>query len=248
MADYTQDDLKIGDRLVSDLLTGIRVTDLEDGITIADVEYDAVLFLVEVEAFQRLGRSLPAMAVADGPPVPVSLSAINWPPGQGSFARPLTTPRVALSREYRNRIRILLLEAGPVFRGLPRLSPLEARANFLTRAGEFLATRLSALSSGMPGPPLPPRSVPRYLGGPPTTVAGCHFSVNTKTSGLTAHWSGAYYIAPNYLGAPTTPAVGVLRAGTYVFGVSGGTYGSGVRWDKSAICTLPGVPSVYLHF
>jgi hypothetical protein len=42
------------------------------------------------------------------------------------------------------------------------------------------------------------------------------------------------------------PATGALQAGTYVFGVSGATYGASVQWDH-AVCSLPGSLSVYLH-
>jgi hypothetical protein len=87
------------------------------------------------------------------------------------------------------------------------------------------------------------------MGGPPTQVSGCRFSVHTNSPGLSAYWSGAYYISPNNLGGPTTPAVGVIQAGTYVFGINGGAYGNKtVQWDTNKVCSLPGVPSVHLQY
>ena len=59
--------------------------------------------------------------------------------------------------------------------------------------------------------------------------------------------SGCRVTTGQYFGAPTTPAIGTLQSGTYVFGVDGGAYTS-VQWDKTAICTLPGQPSVHLNF
>ena len=133
------------------------------------------------------------------------------------------------------------------------LTPSEARRSFSVRAREFLATRLAGLrrrDEKLYGYGLPPQRfvVDQFIGGPVTRVSGYQFSINTRSAGLTAHWSGVYYISPNYLGAPTTPASGVLQAGTYVFGVSGGKYGASVQWDAKAVCSLPGNKSVYLNY
>jgi hypothetical protein len=150
--------------------------------------------------------------------------------------------------------RLLASRAGPrPFGGVMTLTPSEARRSFSVRAREFLATRLAGLrrrDEKLYGYGLPPQrfAVDRFIGGPVTQVSGCQFSVNTRSAGLTAHWSGIYYISPNYLGAPTTPASGVLQGGTYVFGVSGRKYGASVQWDTNAVCSLPGNASVNLHY
>ena len=91
-------------------------------------------------------------------------------------------------------------------------------------------------------------NLPQFSGGPRIQVPACSFSVHTNSRGLSAYWSGAYYISSNYHGAPTTPAVGPLQAGTYIFGVKGGAYSNAIQWDQQAVCTLPGTPSVHLNF
>ena len=136
---------------------------------------------------------------------------------------------------------------GPVTYQTTELSHEAARASFASRARDFLATRFAGSRRG-PGHPPNLLNMSRYLGGPPAQVNGCIFSVNTKSPGLSVYWSGAYYISPNFFSAPTSPAVGVLQAGTYVFGINGGGYGSTVQWDTNSVCSLPGTSSVSLQY
>lgn len=77
---------------------------------------------------------------------------------------------------------------------------------------------------------------------------GCHFIVRTNSSGLRVFWSGAYFISPNYFGAPTSPVTETLQSGRYIFGVDGKQYGSKIQWDTNAIVSLPGNPSVHLNY
>jgi hypothetical protein len=248
MVDYN---VRAGE-ILGRLFQGERAAgDLESGLSIADIEGDISQFLAEVDLLRSIGSDFPAMNVAEGPPVPVSL--LFHISGRAGPAWPIAgAPFWAYGRER-------LYDALRAVRTLGDRPPLPletARNNFSSRAQAFLATRLAALGSraagGHPGspPPLPPHmlNLPQFVGGPPAQVSGCHFSVKTNSPGLAAYWSGAYYISPNYLGSPTTPAVGVLQAGTYIFGINGGAYGSTVQWDTNKVCSLPGVPSVHLHY
>src|ERR1051326_7746002 len=141
MASYTQAELERAEEVVGNRLSGKTGKDIDEAIPIADVEYDTVLFLTEVSELRGLAHSIPAMELADGPPVPVSLTSFDWPPGKGPFSRPLTTTNKALSSEYGGWIRSLLKNITPSYRGLLKLTPDQARECFLARAGQFLATR-----------------------------------------------------------------------------------------------------------
>jgi hypothetical protein len=105
----------------------------------------------------------------------------------------------------------------------------EGKATF-----ESLAGKLSQLNLQM------------LQGGGRTAVPGCNFHVTSQSSGLRVYWSPAYYITPNYFGAPTSPATSVMQAGSYVFGVDGAAYAT-VQWDN-AVCTLPGRNSIHLNY
>jgi hypothetical protein len=263
MVDYTEREFERAGKLLDGLLDpphpSVRVEgryageEFDGGLSIADIETDASRFLSELDVLQDVGAGVPALAVGDGPPVPVSL--VFFDEGRpyravGPFGHFAPEP---YSFPDRQRLVYSLRARSRPFGGAMTLTPGEARGSFSVRVREFLATRLAGLrrrDEDLYAYGLPPQrfAVDRFIGGPVTRVSGCRFSVNTRSAGLTAHWSGAYYISPNYLGAPTTPASGVLQAGTYVFGVSGRTYGASVQWDTNAVCSLPGNSSVYLHF
>lgn len=251
MAEYTDNDLNRAAGIVEGLQSedgrARRFDDLQEGLSIADVHANATTFFQELELVGYFDVGFPAVRLGDRGLVPVSLreSIGRGLPGIGFPLRDF--PPDFWYRLVYDALRDRRERFGEV-----TLSPSEARNTFITRASEFLATRLAALRSFGAGgtPPGPPPSVltlPKYVGGPPTKVSGCLFQVHSNTSGLTAHWSGAYYIAWNYHGAPTTPAKGTLQAGTYVFGVSGGAYTS-VQYDPNSVCTLPGTPSVHLQY
>ena len=91
-------------------------------------------------------------------------------------------------------------------------------------------------------------SLPRRARSSPIPTPGCNFTVTTNSSGLRVLWSGAYRISGNYFSHPTTPTASVLQSGSYIFGVDGGAYGTNAQWDKKAVVTLPGRPSMHLNF
>ena len=249
MVEYTDQDMTRASRILEGMFQReLRTDEIELGASISDVEADTVQFIAELDLLADLDLTCPAVRL-DGDLVPVSLFEFAAP-GSVSAERLRRFGRLfPFSEEYFYYARsrwARALEDGP------SLTVEAARATFLTRAREFLATRFvgarAQSSKSLPDGSRHNLNMTQYSGGPRVAVPGCHFNVHTNSPGLTAYWSGAYYISSNYLGAPTTPAVGVLQAGTYVFGVAGGAYGSVVQWDMNGVCTLPGAPSVHLNF
>lgn len=259
MPEYTTEDKRRAEQIAGSLLEGEphRFHDeLDKSFSIMDVEADAAEFRSELDVLEQIGKPFPALKLPDGPPVPVSITF--WGLGlPGDFS--LGFGRY-LHRPYSRRLLIDVYDylfdrvgSGELFRGFTTISLSQARESFLSRATIFLATRLTAVKSLRPrggGPPSGPNlSLPQYLGGPPTNnILGCYFSVSSNSPGLTAHWSGAYFVSPNYLGSPTSPAVGILQAGTYIFGVKGGAYGNVIQWDDQAVCSIPGNSNIHLQY
>lgn len=86
----------------------------------------------------------------------------------------------------------------------------DVRHFFRSRLAKFIAARMQ------------PRQ-PATSQGSVAADAGIEFSVHSPTPGTRVHVSTAYFFDPNrFFGAPTSPARGVLRPGTYVFGVAHG--------------------------
>jgi hypothetical protein len=264
MADYTEADLKRARGIVDSLASGARGRgdreykfrgDIEDGLSIADLETHAEQFYNELNTIDYLGLNFPAISI-DGATIPVALSEAlpdnsGWVPGWTTVWRRFLPPGY-FSEQLYNELRRGMRRFGEEIRWLPGR---EADETFVARASEFLASRIAGRRAFGDGASLPPDGPPpikfnmqKFIGGPPTHVVGCSFSVHTCSANLSAYWSGAYLIRSNYHGAPTTPAVGPLQAGTYVFGINGGAYGTKVQWDTNKVCTLPGMNSVRLQY
>jgi hypothetical protein len=141
MAEYTEQDAERASTIVAGLLReelrGERRPDgLADGFSIVDVEANAEEFLYDLELLRWIGEDFPAMEVAGGPPSPVSLTwflNLPWPPPGRTGLGWLDLYGPALHDVFRRIERPL--------RDLPRLSREEARANFSSRARDFLAIR-----------------------------------------------------------------------------------------------------------
>ena len=232
-----------------------RVEALPAGLSIGDLESHAAQFQAETGLLEGLGCDFPAMDLADEHRVPVSLS-IALPSRYGPTsavwpAAPMYYRTLFLDRylAFLGPDLELLLDQLFEMTNLVPLNRKEAEQAFVERASESLSHRVATAHSLDRDPPALSTTIniPPTDGAPAALITGCQFTVNTKTSGLRVFWSGAYYIAPSYFGAPTTPTVGTLQSGTYVFGVDGGAYMS-LQWDKAAVCSLPGQPSVHLNF
>lgn len=257
MINYTDDDLKRATNLVEGLQKGEGneryFRDFEDGLSIADVQLHAQEFYDDLDLLQAANVDFPAVRLGDKNIIPVALSElipgtasmIGFPTRVWRDILPISIWRDEIVAE----IPRLMRRFGQAATNLPHD---DARSAFVSRASEFLAARFAGnrlmAAGGLSGKPPPQLIMQKFVGGPPSSVSGCLFSVHTKSPSLSAYWSGAYFISSNYHGAPTTPVAAVLQAGTYVFGVNGGGYGSVVQWDLSKVCTLPGTPSVFLQF
>jgi hypothetical protein len=223
MAEYTTEDKRRADQIAGSLLEGDRHRfhgELDKSFSIVDVEADAAEFRRESDALERISKPFLAIELPDGPPVPVSITFWGLVP-RGVFD-------VDFYEYSRGPLQIRLIMNAyealydnfvdrPLFRGFTTISISQARESFSSRAAIFLATRLTAVKSLRPrgggSPTSPTLTMPQYFGGPPANnIIGCYFSVTSNSPGLTAHWSGAYFISPNYLGPPTSPAVGILQA------------------------------------
>jgi hypothetical protein len=248
--EYSEEEAHYAQNIAASLLRdgADAARDLEPGFSIEDVESDAGQFNDDLDSLEEIGQEMPALKVAEGPPVPMSLS-LFFP--QGFWLTSHRLPRFLRYEFWRD-----LREVGSRYPEdrVTYLEPSQARENFQFRVVDFLANRLAAVRRERgkePGDRRPTDCylhLPQYRGGPSTSIPGCAFSVLTQSSGLSAYWSGAYYVKKNYHGAPTSPAIAPLQAGTYIFGVNGGAYGDDIRWDHNKICTLPGSPSVQLPF
>lgn len=245
MVEFTVRDRREAKNIVDQLLArdGDDFDIERNELSIVDVEADAIRFREEMELLDYADMGAPALHLTESNEwIPISLSML-W----GAGGRP------PLSRyfldfpgpSYLHRaIRDLVKHAG--FKTIPTQA---ARETFAEKATDFLAARIAGVKdrdSRVAGS-YTYLNVFRRLRGTRISAPGCTFTVTSNNRGLRVLWSGAYYISGNYFGHPTFPVTGVMMAGTYVFGVDGGAYGSTVQWDHSK-CTLPGRPSVHLNF
>ncbi|HEX9884934.1 MAG TPA: hypothetical protein VGA70_00525 [Longimicrobiales bacterium] len=258
MADYSDDDARYAGNIVQRLLGEERqFIELEEALVISDLETDAVAFAEELELLKDFDADVPAVRLAGEELVPVALSLLpqmGWaPPFPGRVRGRKWWRRNPWFHEWaHDYARALDDELGPLAE-LERMPRDQARSTFVRRATDFLATRVAAIRD-FRGRDSGRWSRPSFLNvsqrvrGPRVSTPGCHFTVSSNSSGLRVFWSGAYRISPNYFSHPTTPTLGVLQSGTYVFGVDGGAYGNDVQWDLNAVIALPGTPHAHLNF
>jgi hypothetical protein len=258
MAEYSGRDAEYAARIVERLLgRETEGLELEPDLAVSDVESDAGLFSEELQFLEQADAPVPAVRIGEEK-VPVSLMFALGSSSESAFAPSFRF----LSRHWRRDpfyyeyaydfLRLLREER--LVNGFTSLGRDEARATFVRRATDFLATRVAAVRSfrnGRGGPPWYQSSMLTFrqlLRGQQVATPGCQFSVSSNSNGLRVFWSGAYYVTPNYFSHPTSPAAGVLQSGTYIFGVDGGAYGNTVQWDLNSVVSLPGLPHVHLNY
>jgi hypothetical protein len=224
--------------------------DVPDGIALPDLELDASDFTFELDLLGTYALDAPAMFLDDDGPIPVALSLIlptPWGGMDGSGLRDWAGTREFA--DWADHVVPLLAPGRELPSGVERVPREKARAGFLRRATAFLATRIAAVHEfGSLDWATSTLSVPRRLGAERVVVPGCDFSVSTDRYGLRVLYSGAYRIAGNYFGHPTSPVSRTLQAGDYRFGVDGGPYGNDAQWDRNGVVTLPGPPSMHLNY
>ena len=246
--EFTDNDAGRAELIVQGLLAEERSHgELEQGLSVVDVERDLIRFRDELEIVSRIGVGFPALRFGDEELVPVSLGLIGRQDRSFGTYPYFQDYRYSefLLRYYYDLLRRDSLE------GFAKITPDQARTSFFRRATNFIATRIAAIrdfdAGKKDGFSKATLNILQRVGGAKTSAPGCSFSVSANSAGLRVFWSGAYYISGNYFGHPTSPTVSVLQAGSFVFGVDGGAYGNVVQWD-TAICTLPGKPSVHLNY
>ena len=257
MPDYSDREAREARRIVDRLLAPEQeAPEIEGALVVSDLESDAAEFAGELQLLEEFGIDAPALRIEEEL-VPVALSLVAGP------TWPFSPMRVAaLGHQWRGHpvfhewayFYLRSLFAVGERRGFAALSREEARATFVRRATDFLATRIAAVHE-FDSPQSRRWSSISFLnvfqrsGGPSrVSTPGCHFTVSTNSTGLRVFWSGAYRVSPNYFSHPTTPTIGVLQSGTYVFGVDGGAYGNQIQWDLNAVVTLPGSPHAHLNY
>lgn len=257
MAEYSHDDAQYARHIVNQLLNDERaVLEIGNDIVVYDLQKDAADFSSDLELLEDIGADVPAIRVAGEYLVPMSLSYFV---GQQWFGYP--SMLISQSRQWRRHpyIREWLYDLFLSLRrgdgspdGNNTMSRDEARSTFIVRATDFLATRIAAVRSFRSREQQQSHpymlNVLQKLGGGRVATPGCYFSVSSNSPGLRVFWSGAYRISSNYFSHPTTPVTSVLQAGTYVFGVDGGTYGNDIQWDDNAVVSLPGIPQIHLNY
>ena len=261
--EYSKRETQIASQIVERLISGDgERLDLEPekNLVISDLEVDANTFSTEFDIAERFDMRLPAVRITgDDRYIPVSFLSI-FRLGFTTFPIGMKRPREwwredPLIQELLNRF-IRSYRDEEQIAGFHTIKRDEAREIFRRRAINFLATRIIAVRRfneggtkerdewGKPAT----LNLLQKAGGPRITTPGCYFFVSTNSNGLRVFWSGAYYITPNYFSHPTSPAISVLQAGTYVFGIDGGAYGNTIQWDTNAVVSLPGNPSIHLNY
>lgn len=258
MPDYSEREAREARRIVDRLLDPEQeAPDIEAALVVSDIESDAAEFAAELQLLEEIGVDAPAVRVGEEELVPVALSLIagpSWPfsPLVGGVRSPRWRGH-PFFHEWAYFYLRSLFDESERFRAFVTMSREEARSTFVRRAADFLATRLAAVHdferqrSGR-WSSISFLNVFQRAGGARVSTPGCHFTVSTNSSGLRVFWSGAYRVSPNYFSHPTTPTLGVLQSGTYIFGVDGGGYGNQIQWDLNAVVTLPGSPHAHLNY
>ena len=225
-------------------------------LTVDDVQADRDDLFLEFDLFDQQGQPAPLLRQEDGRDVPVALRCL---PGSSRIRAALALlgpgPRLGTSLEE-DALRLVVVEAEAVLAraadelGTPfRLGDTgQAKELFADGAADFLAHRIEALQSlrtdiSSPWSPVTFSVGKPHRGAPVGKAPGANFEVETLTPSLNVHRSGAYCRNYRSFGV-STPARGVLPAGTYVFGVEGGRYP--YVTPAPPVISLPGPASVRL--
>lgn len=211
------------------------------------------MFTAEFGLLEDLGY-FPGLALETGEEIPMSVSTL--------LGHSIDRHRINLGpRGWTLRRRELLVRVDKALasrqvggKGTPKVVALprqSAYAAVRAQLAAFIAFRFKSVSSILrqgsdSAGGWQEIAAEQRIGGEEVQTPGCLFKAETQSPGLTVLWSAAFFIAPNYFGAPSTPVFKLVQAGRYKFGVSGPT--GGPQWDHNALVTVPTANSVYLHY
>jgi hypothetical protein len=204
MAEVSADDRKQAEYVVGKLFAardeGRRESYLEPmDIFLADVEAAFDRYLLLDRFCRDEGIPFPSLPTrgGEGVPIPIDWSFL-WPFWPEPFR--VFSPRRFWSDFFGYPWTPWSEPFGPV----EPSKPDEAAGHLRKRLQGFLETRFSARQSNISQSP------------------GLKLKVVTQTHGKRVHKSPAYFFNPNlYFAAPTTPVVGWIQPGRYIFGVQG---------------------------
>ncbi len=234
-----------------------------EGVSVADVERDAREFRQLRDLHRALGQDMLVLVTKGRSPAPFLFRALfgdnlsDWPGTSAILGYPWyyrlppdEYPWFRLSDA--NKKSLQAAQAARVAEypeGTAKLITQEEATNgFIKGARGFVRERLrfghqSHRDTDEKSASLFMR-LRKGLGGGPTNIPACLFTVSTNNPGLQVLWTPAYAHAQNYFGSPTTPVKAPLQAGSYRFGVLGGAYVT-PQWSLP-VHTLPGTPSAHI--
>ncbi len=197
----------------------------ESEVFLADVEADAQAFSAQLRTAARSGlKEVPCVAFGNSGPVPLDYMDF--------FKLSISDPRESYdfpigSRSLRYAFRKMRGEMREFFGG-PSISitvahPMEALGMFRSRVIDFLTDRFAGRAQAGVGP-----------------SPGVRFKVITQNQGERVHYSPAYFLKTSTVfGAPTSPVIGWIQPGRYVFATVGAN--GRMRFDPGQFSVPPSV-------
>jgi len=156
---------------------------------LADIEVAVDRFAFQLKMFEKTGLRLPCVALGDAGPAPIDL-----------LPNSMVIPDVDLAR--------CIVPDPPRASAVSVPGPLRASIDLPSVTTAFIG-RLSALLEMRLKPAAPAPLMPQLS-----------FTVHTKKHGLRVHYSNTLLLNfDQVFGSPTSPVVGWLRPGVYVFAV-----------------------------
>jgi hypothetical protein len=200
---------------------------VRDGLYVGDIQEEARQFWNDAELVEGLGSRFPAIRFNDAITVPIAFSPISPFPFR-DIASPL--PRFYHDLAYR------FLREWEETRSdwKVTLDVGEAVETFRSGVVNFLATRIASVDRffgqdvGYTGVPLVPLMLPppppRWFSQARIRTVGFTVTVHSNNPGLRIHVSASFRVNWRFFGAPSTPTVGTLTGGIYLFAADGGPY------------------------
>jgi hypothetical protein len=192
---------------------------LREDLRLGDVVHDAERFGAQYRYAKDNGLPLPLLRSVENQTyaLPVNADSAFFPQGRPANA---VEAAEALRRSAEEPLE------GLDTRMLELADPEEVASSFRGRLGEFLTARFRGVEqmreADAEGPPWMAAAPPADTTTLTVTAQGILFQVFTQTQGLRVHFHPAYWHDANRVfGQPSSPVVGYLQPGRYVFGATG---------------------------